>query len=124
MIVAGIGFSSRCEPDELVALVRRAEALSATRVDSLAAPAWKLTSSCLQSAAEILALPITSIGESDLVGAASRCVTHSAAAEDRADVPSVAEAAALAAGGASARLALPRIASAHATCALSEGGPS
>jgi cobalamin biosynthesis protein CbiG len=38
-------------------------------------------------------------------------------------VPSVAEAAALAAAGVGARLALPRLASAHATCALSQGEP-
>jgi len=120
MIVAGVGFNSQCEPQELVGLVRRAEAMMDLRVTSLAAPAWKLESSCLKSAAALLALPVMAIPEADLAAAAARCVTTSAAAQARAGVGSVAEAAALAAAGSSARLALPRIASRHATCALSD----
>jgi len=121
MIVAGVGFNSQCEPQELVGLVRRAEAMKDVRATSLAAPAWKLEASCLKAAAEILALPIVAISEAELAAVASRCVTVSAAAQARAGVGSVAEAAALAAAGESAQLTLPRIASRHATCALSHG---
>ncbi len=123
MIVAGVGFSSNCEPQELVSLVRHAEAAAARPALSLAAPVWKLDTSCLQAAAEMLGLPVAGITEADLAAAASRCVSHSTPSQARAGVGSVAEAAALAAAGPSARLVLPRIASAHATCALSEGDP-
>lgn len=119
MIVAGVGFNSQCEARELAALVRQAETMMQLRVTSLAAPAWKMQTACLQTAADILALPVTAVSEADLAAVASRCATTSSAAQARAGVGSVAEAAALAAGGRSARLALPRIASRHATCAIS-----
>lgn len=122
MIVAGIGFNSQCEPQELVDLVRRAEAIGELRATTLAAPAWKLETSCLKTAAQTLALPVVSVSEAELATVAARCVTVSAAAQSRASVGSVAEAAALAAAGRSAHLALPRIASRHATCAISMGG--
>jgi cobalt-precorrin 5A hydrolase len=124
MIIAGLGFSSRCEGHELAELVRRAEALTALRAERLAAPVWKLQSPALQSASQILALPITAISEIELEAAGPRCITASKASQARAGIGSVAEAAALAGAGRAARLALPRIASAHATCALSYGDPS
>lgn len=124
MIVAGLGFNSRCEGRELAALVRRAEALTALRAERLAAPIWKLRSTALQDASQILALPITAVSEDELKTAGPGCVTTSRASQARAGVGSVAEAAALAGAGRAARLALPRIASAHATCALSQGDPS
>jgi len=120
MIVAGVGFNSQCEPQELVDLVRRAEAIGAVRATALAAPAWKLETACLKTAAQTLALPIIAISEAELADMAPRCVTSSSAAQSRAGVGSVAEAAALAAAGDSARMALPRITSRHATCALSQ----
>lgn len=123
MIVAGLGFSSNCTAEELAALVRRAQEMIARRAERLAAPVWKLHSPALQDAARLLAVPLTTISEAELAAAGSRCVTRSLAAEARAGVGSVAEAAALAGAGPTARLALPRIASAHATCALSEGDP-
>lgn len=124
MIIAGLGFSSRCEGEELAALVRRAEAMTALRAERLAAPIWKLRSPALQDASRILALPITAVSEDELKAADPGCVTTSHASQARAGIGSVAEAAALAGAGHAARLALPRIASAHATCALSYGDPS
>lgn len=121
MIVAGVGFSSQCTAEELAALVRRAEDTIARRAERLAAPVWKLRSPALQDAARILALSLTTISDAELEAADPRCVTRSTAAQARAGVGSVAEAAALAAAGPASRLALTRIASAHATCALSEG---
>ncbi len=121
MIVAGIGFSSQCQPQELVDLVRRAEAMVELSAAQLAIPAWKQDAWCLHAAAAILSLPIAPVSEDGLAAAADRCVTTSRRSQQRAGVPSVAEAAALAAAGAGGRLELPRIASAHATCALAQG---
>jgi len=124
MIVAGVGFSSRCAPEELAQLVRRAQAAADLVPTGLAAPAWKARSPCLQRAAQLLGLPILPIDRDQLAGVVDRVVSHSAASHAVAGVGSAAEAAALAAAGPRARLALPRIASAYATCALAEGEPA
>jgi cobalt-precorrin 5A hydrolase len=124
MIVAGVGFSSHCEPDELAGLVRRAQAAAGRTPAALAAPAWKAGAGCLEAAAAELALPILAVGRDDLAQAADRVATHSLLSEAVAGVGSAAEAAALAAAGPSAHLALARMSSAHATCAIAEGDPS
>jgi cobalt-precorrin 5A hydrolase len=124
VIVAGVGFSSHCRAEELVDLVRRAEAQAAIGAEALAAPAWKAQAECLRRAAGVLALPVLAIERDGLAAADGRTLTQSAIARAAAGVGSVAEAAALAAAGPGARLLLARIASAHATCALSQGDPS
>lgn len=124
MIVAGVGFSSNCGPEELADLVRRAQADAGRIATALAAPAWKADAACLKAAAELLALPILAVSPDRLAAAADRGVTESAASRAAAGVGSVAETAALAGAGAESRLAQARISSAHATCALSEGDPS
>lgn len=124
MIVAGVGFSSTCGPEELADLVRQAQADAGRIATALAAPAWKADAACLRAAAELLALPILAVSPDQLAAVADRSVTESAASRAAAGVGSVAEAAALAGAGAGSRLALTRISSAHATCALSEGNPS
>jgi len=121
MIVAGVGFSSKCAAEELADLVRRAQAAAGLSANALAAPVWKAEAACLHTAARHLALPIIPIARDQLAEVAERVSTQSAAARAAAGVGSVAEAAALAAAGPGSRLALARIASAHATCALSEG---
>lgn len=124
MIVAGVGFSSTCGPEELAALVRRAQAAAGRRATALAAPAGKADAAGLRAAAAQLGLPIVGVGQDELVQAAERIVTQSARSHAAVGVGSAAEAAALAAAGPGARLTLPRIASAHATCALAEGALS
>jgi cobalt-precorrin 5A hydrolase len=124
MIVAGVGFSSSCEAEELADLVRRAQAMAAVSAAALAAPAWKTAAAGLKGAAELLALPVLAVERRQLTAADRHGLTESAASRAAAGVGSVAEAAALAAAGPGARLILRRIASAHATCALSQGDPS
>jgi cobalt-precorrin 5A hydrolase len=121
VIVAGVGFSSKCEAAELAALVREAQAAAGLTVTALAVPAWTARAGCLAAAAQRLGTPIVAIGADELVSVADRVATQSPASQAAAGVGSVAEAAALAAAGPGARLALTRISSAHATCALAEG---
>lgn len=122
MIVAGVGFSSTCGAAELADLVRRAQAAAGVAATALAAPAWKADAACLANAAAALDLPILPIDRDRL--AAADTPTHSPVSRAATGAGSAAEACALAAVGPGARLILPRIASAHATCALSEGDPS
>jgi cobalt-precorrin 5A hydrolase len=124
MIVAGVGFSSKCGGEELADLVRRAQATAGLAATALAAPDWKTGAACLMAAARILSLPILAVEWTRLAAADGDGVTESSFSRAAAGVGSVAEAAALAAAGPRARLALSRIASAHATCALSQGDPS
>lgn len=124
MIIAGVGFSSNCGPQELADLVRKAQAAANRAATALAAPDWKVEAACLQAAAALLDLPILAVGPDELAAVAGRVSTESAAARAAAGVGSVAEAAALAAAGPGSRLALARITCAHAACALSEGHPS
>lgn len=124
MIVAGVGFSSNCGPEELADLVRRAQVDAGRIATALATPAWKARAACLRAAAELLDLPILAVSPDQLAAVAEQGATESAASRAAAGVGSVAETAALAGAGAGSRLALPRISSAHATCALSEGTPS
>lgn len=121
MIVAGVGFSSSCGSDELVDLVLKALAATGQIATGLAAPAWKAEAACLERAAAQLGLPILAIGRDELALAADRVVTRSPVSRAATGVDSAAEAAALAAAGPSSRLALARISSARATCAIAEG---
>ncbi len=114
MIVAGIGCRRFCPADAIVALVREAEALAET-VGALAAPAFKRGEPGLHEAADRLGLPLLFVEDAAMAAAQARCVTRSDAAERVTGFASVAEAAALGAGGV---LLLPRLAGAGVTCAL------
>ena len=123
MIVAGVGFSSNCAAEELAELVRAAQAAVGRPAAALAAPGWKAGAACLQACAVHLALPVMSIPRPAMAALEDRLATRSTWSRAVAGVGSVAEACALAAAGPGARLILPRLASAHATCAISEGDP-
>lgn len=127
MIVAGIGCRRECAGGEIAALVRRALAeagLDEQALDVLAAPAFKRDELGLLDAATSLGRPLTWLDEPALKAAEPLCPTRSPAALAATGIASVAESAALAAAGPGARLILPRIAGARATCALAEGsGP-
>jgi cobalt-precorrin 5A hydrolase len=122
VIVAGIGCTSGCDPAEVVALVRRAVARTGAAPAALASAEAKAASATLRTAAAILALPLLPIGNAALAAAAPRCATRSPASLATTGLPSLAEAAALAAAGPASRLLLPRIAGRGATCALA-GSP-
>ena len=116
VIVAGLGCRKDCPADEIVALVREAEARAGCRVGELAAPAFKREEAGLRGAAALLALPLTLVGNTALADAQPRCVTRSEAEMRATGLASVAEAAAIAASG--GPLLLPRISARRATCAV------
>jgi cobalamin biosynthesis protein CbiG len=114
VIVAGIGCRRGCPAEAIIALVRAAEAIVET-VGALAAPAFKRDETGLHQAAERLGVPLLFVDDAALAAAQVHCVTRSDAAERATGFASVAEAAALGAGGV---LLLPRLAGAGVTCAL------
>ncbi len=116
MIVAGLGFRNGCGADDIVRLVRAAEARAGRTAGLLAAPTWKQGAPGLHDAAARLGLRIAFIDGAALIAVQPRCPTRSTVAERETGVASVAEGAALAASG--GRLLLARIAAGGATCAL------
>ncbi len=114
MIVAGIGCRRGCPAESIVALVRAAEAM-AESVDALAAPAFKRDEQGLREAADRLGLPLLFVEDATLAVAQAHCVTRSEAAEQATGFASIAEAAAMGAGGV---LLMPRLTGAGVTCAL------
>ncbi len=112
VIVAGIGCRRGCPAEAIVALVRQAGG-----ADALAAPPWKRDEAGLVEAARQLGLPLHFVDEAALGAVQALCPTRSAAVARVTGHASVAEAAALAGGGA---LVLARMGSGWATCALAE----
>ena len=91
-------------------------------LDVIATSAVKGDEPGIAAAASSLGLPLVLVAQLDLESAGRRVETHSQQVMRLMGVPSVAEAAALAAGGPAARLVLPRIAIGPATCALASSG--
>jgi len=120
-VVAGIGCRPLCAAEEIEALLRRAEVLAGCRATRLAIPDFRAGAAGPCEAARHLGLPLHTIPRPALEAEQPRCPTRSGASLRATGLASVAEAAALALAGAGGRLALPRIASANATCALATG---
>jgi cobalt-precorrin 5A hydrolase len=121
MIVAGIGCRKGASADDIGAVIGAALARAgfATKaLDRIAAPELKRGEQGIAAAAAALGVPLVLIPEADLKAAGARAETRSERVLALIGIPSVAEAAALAGGGLSARLILPRIAVGSATCAL------
>lgn len=120
-LAIGLGFRKAATADTLATLVR--DALSRLPADLAAAPATLATIAekdrpALRDAAALLGLPLVILPKSALAGTEDRITVASEAARACLGVPSVAEAAALAAAGPGARLLMARIATADATCAI------
>ena len=122
-VFAGIGCRAQTPASEIVAVVREACARLQRGADALAAPAFKAAEAGLSEAARLLGLRLVLVDQAALIAAQALCVTHSAASAHATGVASVAEGSALAAAGPGARLILPRITHARATCALAETAP-
>ncbi len=116
MIVAGIGCRRACPPGDILAALRTAERQSGRVAGMLAIPAFKR----MAELAATFGLPVTEVTDAAMAAAQPRCVTFSARAEGATGFASVAEAAALAGAGESARLCQPRVTHGAATCALAE----
>jgi cobalt-precorrin 5A hydrolase len=117
MTVAGLGCRRDCPAGEIADLVAAAVA-RAGAVTALAAPDFKRGEAGLLQAAAMLGLPLLWVDAAALARAQSRCATRSARVQAATGQASIAEACALAAAGEGARLTLPRIAGARATCAV------
>jgi len=125
MIVAGIGCrrgASAAAIEAAIAAALARASLDQSALSLIAAPADKCDESGIAAAASARGVPLVAVSELELNGAGARCVTRSERSLARMGVPSVAEAAALAAAGATARLLLPRVALGPATCALATNG--
>ncbi len=125
VIVAGIGCrkgASAAEIDAAIdtALERAGRPLA--RIDLIATSAHKNSEAGIASAAAGRGLSLVYVAQPDLETAGARGATWSARVMALAGVPSLAEAAALAACGPNARLILPRIAVGKVTCALADSG--
>jgi cobalt-precorrin 5A hydrolase len=125
VIVAGIGCRKGASAAEIdaaldTALERAGRPLA--RIDLMATSAKKGDEAGIAAVAAARGLRLTLVAQPDLETASARGATWSARVLALAGVPSVAEAAALAACGPKARLILPRIVVGPVTCALAEGG--
>ncbi len=123
MIVAGVGCRKGVRAAEIEAAIRAALAhadVAASELCLIATSAAKGGEPGIAAAASAIGVPLVLIPPGDLAAAGMRTTTRSQRVIALAGVPSVAEAAALAAGGPAARLILPRIAVGPATCALAE----
>ena len=120
-LVAGIGFRRSTGADEIAALIARALGLvGADRSDLavIATAADRAVEPAIRGAASRFGLSPFPVDAQALTARDGQVVTRSDRVERLRGVGSLAEAAALAAAGPASRLALPRIASGGATCAL------
>jgi cobalt-precorrin 5A hydrolase len=119
MMVAGVGCRRGTSADAIESAIMAALAqagLASHKIDLLATAAFKGDEPGIAAAATARGVPLILVAQADLerVGGA----THSQRVAGLVGVGSVAEAAALAAGGPAARLLVARIAVGPATCAL------
>lgn len=123
MIVAGIGCRRGAAREDVLAAIRSALAAAALTLESLdlvATAAEKGGEHGIVAAAAILGRPLVLVPSESLRAAGAGAVTRSERVVALFAVPSVAEAAALAAAGDGARLIAPRRVEGAATCALAE----
>jgi len=121
MIVAGVGCRRGAPAPDIEAAVRAALAranIAAGALDVIATIATKRDEAGIQAAAEKLGVSVVVVADADLKTAIDRGETRSERVLALTGVPSVAEAAALAAAGPASRLVSPRLVVGAATCAL------
>jgi cobalt-precorrin 5A hydrolase len=128
MIVAGVGCRKGTAAAQIKAAITAALAragLGMAAVCAVATSAAKGDEPGIAAAASSIGVPLVLVAQDDLAAAGARAATRSERVLALTGVPSVAESAALAAGGPTARLIAPRIAVGPATCALADcgGGP-
>jgi cobalt-precorrin 5A hydrolase len=128
MIVAGVGCRKGVRAADIEAAITAAfdrAGVATSQLRLIATSAAKGGEPGIVAAASAIGVPLALIPLGDLAAAGIRATTRSERVMALAGVPSVAEAAALAAGGPDARLIVPRIAVGPATCALAatEAGP-
>jgi cobalt-precorrin 5A hydrolase len=125
MIVAGIGCRRGASAPDIEAVITAAlerAGVDKSALSLIAAPATKCDEPGIAATACARGVPLVAVSELELQGAGARTVTRSERSLAHMGVPSVAEAAALAAAGTEARLLQPRLALGPATCALATNG--
>jgi cobalt-precorrin 5A hydrolase len=123
VIVAGVGCRKGAAAAQVEAAIAAALAhcgLAADALGLIATSTAKSAEAGIAAAASALRVPIVLVPQCALEDAGHRTVTKSERVLLRTGVPSLAEAAALAAAGPAARLLAPRVAVGPATCALAE----
>jgi cobalt-precorrin 5A hydrolase len=121
MIVAGVGCRRGAPAPDIETAIRTAlqsAGIAADALDAIATAQAKGAEAGIAVAAEKLGVRVVLVPEADLKAASERSTTRSERVLALIGVPSVAEAAALAAAGPSARLVSPRLVIGAATCAL------
>ena len=119
MIAAGFGCRRQAPVDAIVAAYHAAlAAYGIDAADVMATTTDKRGEAGLDTASRRAGLPLRHFAPEALAAAAGRSLTHSSASLAATGLPSLAEAAALAACGAGGRLLGPRIACGPVTCAL------
>ena len=116
-LVIGVGCSLGCSAEELAALVREARENVAGEVVGVATVDRRVGEPCVVALAETLDVPLHTFAAAELEAVA--VPTPSAVVAAHVGTPSVAEAAALLAARAR-ELVVPKIRSAHATCAIAK----
>ncbi|MBT3070411.1 cobalamin biosynthesis protein [Rhodomicrobium sp. Az07] len=123
-IVAGLGFRKNAGADAIVdavAAALEAAGVQAASLGALATLADKAAEPGFLEAAQRFRLRVALVSEADLAEASAGALTVSARVMAEKGVPSVAEAAALAAAGPGARLLGPRVTNREAACAIAKG---
>ncbi len=123
MIVAGIGCRKGASQAEVEAAIDEAFAQAKRGRETLrliATSDGKASEPGIVAAAESRGVPLMRVAPADLESAGNRTQSSSPRVKALVGVPSVAEAAALAAGGPKAKLVLPRITVGPVTCALAD----
>ncbi len=125
MIVAGIGCRRGASARDVEAALSAALNDAGTprrAVDAIATSVAKANEAGIAEVARARGIKFIAVAQAELEAAAARGLTKSARVLALTGVPSVAEAAALAAAGPEARLLVPRVAVGTATCALALSG--
>jgi cobalamin biosynthesis protein CbiG len=125
MIVAGVGCKRGAAAADIEAAIRAALAragISAAELKAIATSTAKEAEAGIATAASTFGVGIMPIAEAGLRAAGARVTTRSDRVLALTGVPSLAEAAALAAAGPSSRLIASRLAVGAATCALAHSG--
>ena len=123
MIIAGVGCRRGASATEIEAAVAHALAeckLAANALGLIASAETKADEAGIVDAAAALGAQLVLVSQAALMEASERVITKSERVQELIGIPSVAEAAALAAGGTNARLLAPRIIVGPVTCALGE----
>jgi cobalt-precorrin 5A hydrolase len=121
MIVAGVGCRRGAPAPDIETAIRTALAragMAADALDAIATSAGKRAEAGITAAAEKLGVAVVLVPEAELQAVSARTATRSERVLALMGVPSVAEAAALAAAGPSAPLVGPRLVRGATTCAL------